>query len=58
MKKLLSSPSLVAICLDPRDGTAHLLVRTAAGEVKKKVQLSPQHHMVFNMAKSYVETYL
>ena len=41
MSGLLSSPSLVALGLDPAGGKLHIMVRTEAGERRESMELTP-----------------
>jgi hypothetical protein len=51
LRSLMSSPSVLAVGLDPEKGLFHLMVKTKDGEKRFTKKLLPQQEAMFNIVR-------
>jgi len=54
----LSSPTVVAIGINPEEAAVEIMIRTADGEQRKKMPLKNEHRLYFDLLKNAVGAYL
>lgn len=58
LKRILSSPTVLAVALDPEKATVEIMIRNGEREERRTVPLKAEHKEYFKTLQNLVEVYL